>query len=281
MKKEEMAETKAPSLPVEVFPDCAAARLARGIALKDLSNETRIRLSYLEAIEKGDFEKLPEPIYAQTFIKTYAEAVGVDAAVLLAYYRTYLEKCQVVRPLLVEKKQRVMLGLDHQTSYLKTVLKKLGWIVPIVVAIGFLASFFATHMNNQLQREWISPLPATPTAPAIPPATPSPAASTAVSTAASSATTLAPLPAQQAVPTSYKLVIEATDTTWISLVEDDNPPFEVLLRSGERVEREASKKFALDIGNAGGVILTFQGKSMGRLGQKGQVVHLTLPEDGH
>jgi len=50
----------------------------------------------------------------------------------------------------------------------------------------------------------------------------------------------------------------------------------MLLRPGERIEQSASN-FVLHIGNAGGIAIDFQGKSLGNLGRHGQVIHMKLP----
>jgi cytoskeleton protein RodZ len=74
------------------------------------------------------------------------------------------------------------------------------------------------------------------------------------------------------------LVIETRDLSWIRITEDQNPSYQVLLKPGDRIERLASDYFQLDIGNAGGVNLIYQGKSLGSLGKQGEVIHLRLPE---
>ena len=74
------------------------------------------------------------------------------------------------------------------------------------------------------------------------------------------------------------LVIEARELSWIRITEDRNPSYQVLLKPGDRIERMASDFFQLDIGNAAGVNLIFQGKPLGSLGKQGQVIHLRLPE---
>jgi hypothetical protein len=53
----------------------------------------------------------------------------------------------------------------------------------------------------------------------------------------------------------------------------------MILQAGETLERFASDSFTIDIGNAGGIAITFQGKSIGSIGKRGHVVHLRLPED--
>jgi cytoskeleton protein RodZ len=54
------------------------AREARGLTLRDISDETRISLRHLEAIENDDYAKLPGGIFNRSFIKAYARTVGFD-----------------------------------------------------------------------------------------------------------------------------------------------------------------------------------------------------------
>lgn len=63
------------------------ARLAKGLTLDDIQEMTKIRKRYLEAIEAGDYKVLPGSFYVRAFIKTYAEAVGIDAEELLNEHR--------------------------------------------------------------------------------------------------------------------------------------------------------------------------------------------------
>jgi cytoskeleton protein RodZ len=64
-----------------------AAREAKGLTLSQLSDQTRVRISALEAIEAGDFERLPEPIYVQSYLRAFAQAVGVPAEPVLEAFR--------------------------------------------------------------------------------------------------------------------------------------------------------------------------------------------------
>ena len=75
---------------------------------------------------------------------------------------------------------------------------------------------------------------------------------------------------------THKITMEAREMTWLRITADNNQPYEILLQPGEKIEREASH-FIVVVGNAGGIDITFQGKSLGNLGKGGQVVHLTLP----
>jgi cytoskeletal protein RodZ len=48
------------------------------LSLKEAESATSIRISYLEAIEAGQIEKLISPIYAQGFSRQYAIFLGLD-----------------------------------------------------------------------------------------------------------------------------------------------------------------------------------------------------------
>src|SRR5438094_6636140 len=54
------------------------ARETRGIALRDISEQTRISMRYLEAIETDDYRRLPGGIFNRSFIRAYAKFIGYD-----------------------------------------------------------------------------------------------------------------------------------------------------------------------------------------------------------
>jgi cytoskeletal protein RodZ len=54
------------------------ARETRGIALRDISEQTRISMRYLEAIEADDYRRLPGGIFNRSFVRAYAKAIGYD-----------------------------------------------------------------------------------------------------------------------------------------------------------------------------------------------------------
>jgi cytoskeletal protein RodZ len=54
------------------------ARETQGIALRDISEQTRISMRYLEAIESDDYKRLPGGIFNRSFIRAYAKFIGYD-----------------------------------------------------------------------------------------------------------------------------------------------------------------------------------------------------------
>jgi cytoskeleton protein RodZ len=134
-----------------------------------------------------------------------------------------------------------------------------------------------------------TPPPAPATAPGSAPATMKPADKPLAPVSAAPASTAEPVSApvmvKPAIPPpvaapgkTLHLVVEAQELSWLRITEGRNPSYQVLLKPGERIERTAVDFFLLDIGNAGGINLLFQGKPLGSLGKQGQVIHLRLPE---
>jgi cytoskeleton protein RodZ len=69
------------------------AREARGITLREISDQTRISMRYLEAIENDDYKRLPGGIFNRSFIKAYAKHIGFDEREALeGYARTARER---------------------------------------------------------------------------------------------------------------------------------------------------------------------------------------------
>lgn len=66
------------------------ARLEKKISLDDLQETTKIRKAYLEAIEEGNYKKLPGTFYVRAFIKSYAEAIGLDPNEVLQLYQNVI-----------------------------------------------------------------------------------------------------------------------------------------------------------------------------------------------
>jgi cytoskeleton protein RodZ len=69
-----------------VPPDVLTVRHKQGISLHDIAASTKIGVFYLQAIEDGEFDKLPGGIYTTSYIRQYARAIDYDENELLEYY---------------------------------------------------------------------------------------------------------------------------------------------------------------------------------------------------
>ena len=63
------------------------AREARGLTVDEVADRIRIRKEYVLAMEQGQFDALPSPFYARSYLRTYAHFLGLDASAILREYR--------------------------------------------------------------------------------------------------------------------------------------------------------------------------------------------------
>jgi cytoskeletal protein RodZ len=63
------------------------ARKDFGQDLRTVAEVLRIRLAYLEAIESGDFDRLPGTTYAVGFLRTYADYLGLDGEEIVERFK--------------------------------------------------------------------------------------------------------------------------------------------------------------------------------------------------
>jgi cytoskeletal protein RodZ len=68
------------------FLGLATIRRNRGISLRQIAESTKIGIRALEAIEQGEFKKLPGGIYTTSYIRQYARAIDYDESEILAVY---------------------------------------------------------------------------------------------------------------------------------------------------------------------------------------------------
>jgi cytoskeleton protein RodZ len=68
------------------------ARMRARIDISDIEAETKIRAKYLRALENEEWGLLPGPAYVRSFLRTYAEALDLDAKLLLEEYKLRHER---------------------------------------------------------------------------------------------------------------------------------------------------------------------------------------------
>ena len=88
--------------------------------------------------------------------------------------------------------------------------------------------------------------------------------------------TAAPAPAPARGP--QRLVVKAIEPTWVRVQMDGDRSVEELLPAGATREWSAEKRFTLTVGNAAGVTLELNGRTLPPLGAPGAVIReLALP----
>lgn len=76
----------------EIGATLREARMRARIDISEIETETKIRAKYLRALENEEWDLLPGPTYVKSFLRTYADALGLDSKLLLEEYKLRHER---------------------------------------------------------------------------------------------------------------------------------------------------------------------------------------------
>ena len=62
-------------------------RIKKGLTLEEVAKATKIRITFLSSIEKGEYDLLPSSTYAYGFARNYIQFLGLPEGELLALFR--------------------------------------------------------------------------------------------------------------------------------------------------------------------------------------------------
>ncbi|MDQ2872218.1 MAG: DUF4115 domain-containing protein [Candidatus Eremiobacteraeota bacterium] len=216
-----------------------AAREQRGLTLSDVAEQIRIRSVYLAAIEEENWASIGAPVYIRGFLRTYARFLGLDPENAVQEFGASAPAAQVPPKA----------GSDPGQSGSRS-LSPVIWAATTVAAILiafviYMAVAPPRHENEQAVTS-VSPSPvvmaAQPTQPAA-----------------------SPTPAVVA-----SLGIRLTAPSWLRVTVDGNVSIEGTFPAGTS-KTFHGKSALVRVGNAGGVEITVDGRSMGKLGAIGDV----------
>jgi cytoskeletal protein RodZ len=77
-----------------------AAREAKGVDLDRVERDTKIRVRYLSALERGEYRELPGAVYTKGFLRNYGAYLGLDPEYLIDLFRIESAGAAVERPTL-------------------------------------------------------------------------------------------------------------------------------------------------------------------------------------
>jgi len=76
----------------EIGDQLRETRMRNRIDITEVEAATKIRAKYLRALENEEWDLLPGPTFVKTFLRTYADYLGLDARSLVEQYRARYER---------------------------------------------------------------------------------------------------------------------------------------------------------------------------------------------
>ncbi len=311
------------------------AREQQGLSLADIATRTRIRLSYLEAIEQDRLDQIPGGFFSRSFVRQYAQALGLTSAdidgdleavtvppVETVPVEKVLRDYRPTKPtLLVEEDGSEFF---HEAAFVKESNSGRIWMALAVTLIFGSAGYLTWQQRPDLRafvlgktigappvanapvtpavalapvapaptepvdsnpstpfaevRQEASPdsVPPAPQASNLKPKTATPLASppplrTENLKPTAPATSSPQRPASSGQTSPIEVAVSATEKSWVRLLSDGEKIFGGVMEAGETRRIAGSMSAVVFTGNAGGIVIQYNGRPLGAPGTRGQI----------
>lgn len=241
------------------------AREAAGLSLREMATRTKISVTALEALERGDLSRLPGGIFGRSFVRAYAIEVGADPDAIVERFieqldedeREAAERRAAMMPAITTDDRQFLARQQRALMALR-----IGLVVLLLAAIALVTWRVRVFMNTPdepvaAENPVAAPIIVPPEPADPPPPAPEPLAAAA---------TAAPM----------VIELDASADCWVSLTVDGAGSVARLFRAGDRQRVEVTREILLDVGNAGGLALIIDGKPARVLGRDGARVRTRI-----
>jgi hypothetical protein len=209
------------------------------IDISEIEAQTKIRAKYLRALENEEWDLLPGPTYVKSFLRTCADALGLDGKRLVEEYKLQHERLSDVelQPIAPPGQRRI--AGDRRSSTWRRV-----WMGVVVVAVLVGALYFLGRGGGDDE-------------------TPTTAVTTTTSTQERTTTTkTTPQKEKPAKPQRVRLQVVPTAEVYVCLESATGERLinGQILSPGGDPQTFRSKRFLIGLGN-GSVVLRMNGKA--------------------
>jgi cytoskeleton protein RodZ len=268
-----------------VGSELKSQREKRNLSLAQIAEDTRISLRYLKSMEEGRYADLPGGMYNRAFLRAYCERLNIDQKEIIRRYEEEISPLSEKSP-----KSKTHISSQNPPQQLNPFLIWSAILLILAAVIFFngkwFASVFAQCFHARAPEIRFEP----PKQPAVsPPASnvqtnPQPTPSKLPTAPGSSAQNTAnssdgkPDASVSGTKPSLHLELIGKEKCWVSISRDGIQALTKVIEPGEVQSFNAIDKFYIVIGNAGGIRLKVNGRSLKSIGQSGEVRRLLIDD---
>ena len=248
-------------------------RERQNLSIKDIEKATSIRALYIDAIEKGEYKTLPGEVYAKGFVRNYANYLKLNANEIVNAFNEEMHPQEELQESAgssaAEEARQEQSAERNREEYRGPKITSLesypmeksshGVRNALMVAAAVFVVAFAALIAFGGDEE---------------PSAPAPRAKTQAQQGQKQ-TEAAPKPAADSV----EVKLSFTDRCWTEVVVDGKTEFEGTAEKGKVLTLKGKDKVRITAGNAGALNYSLNGKDMGAIGQKGEVVEKTFTKE--
>ena len=256
------------------------ARLAQGLDVATVVARTKINAKYLEAIEAGDRGSLPSSFFYKSFVHQYARTLSLDTKEIDAEIDRVLSAdaplplpgqdnptCREVPP--VELSSRFQISRVYASSAIL--------ILMLAACSGICGWWYNSHSVTAPRTESSTPVAKADQVAPVAKVEPVPVA--LASTAHDPPQSAAATPAAPIATSKVLVDLLAHEETWLSVSSDGKPVFSGILAANQSKTVEGKEYAKMRVGNAAGLEVRLNGKLLGPLGHRGQVLIVVFTPD--
>ena len=248
-------------------------RERQNLSIKDIEKATSIRALYIDAIEKGEYKTLPGEVYAKGFVRNYANYLELNANEIVNAFNEEMHPQEELQESAgsssAEEARQEQSAERNREEYRGPKITSLesypmekkshGVRNALMVATAVFVVAFAALIAFGGDEE---------------PSAPAPRAKTQTQQGQKQ-TEAAPKPTADGV----EVKLSFTDRCWTEVVVDGKTEFEGTAEKGKVLTLKGKDKVHITAGNAGALNYSLNGKDMGAIGQKGEVVEKTFTKE--
>jgi cytoskeletal protein RodZ len=219
------------------------ARERAGLSVADLFGRTKIPIKTLSAIEENDFAAVPGGgVFTRSFIRSYAQEVGLDPAEAVAAYAAATQPPEP-EPEPEAETSRKAPARSAPREYAREFAETPAWSYAGVAVLLLVAFITFSRFNGSGQERETVPV-----------------------TAAAAEPQVAPQETVATTGSEIQIDMQARDLCWVHVVVDGETAFARLMQPGERQTVTGQRDVVLRVGNPDAFAYTVNGKAGQPLG---------------
>jgi cytoskeletal protein RodZ len=277
-------------------------RVRRGLELEQIAAQTKIGLHLLEAMEADQFDRLPGGVFTRSFLRQYANALGLDEEEVITWLKEQFEEPPEPLPAPPPEARSSlpqMPSFEDVRDRLRSdsSLGALAWVVIVVLVCAGVYQLWqrgprptsvtqtpsAPSKTTQPQASLKPGAPPTPapevSKPEFRPATVAEDGTIAAPAASGTPAPVEPNPIPEAAGV-VRVAFTATEPVWVSIKSDGTRAYSGTIDSQESKQFAASRKMVALVGNAGALKISLNGRPVGPFGSPGEIRLLMFTPEG-